>query len=124
MEQSRMTQDDVLFGYRLQLFALTPERGVLGPSDRHRVRHRRRHAYAPTKTPDRPTSAEGVPTACGTAPLPDPARHPATRPRGWRRCRSAKQCAANGSNARPTEPAPIADIDRGHYLSRQRAHAK
>jgi transposase InsO family protein len=28
MEQSRMTQDDVLFGYRLQLFALAAERGV------------------------------------------------------------------------------------------------
>src|SRR3954463_11062736 len=28
MEQSRMTQDDVLFGYRLQLFALAGERGV------------------------------------------------------------------------------------------------
>src|SRR3954447_15090704 len=28
MEQSRMTQDDVLFGYRLQLFALVSERGV------------------------------------------------------------------------------------------------
>src|SRR5215212_1633827 len=28
MEQSRMTQDDVLFGYRLQLFALVAERGV------------------------------------------------------------------------------------------------
>src|SRR3954449_1392180 len=28
MEQSRMTQDDVLFGYRLQLFALVGERGV------------------------------------------------------------------------------------------------
>jgi transposase InsO family protein len=28
MEQSRMTQDDVLFSYRLQLFALAAERGV------------------------------------------------------------------------------------------------
>jgi transposase len=28
MEPSRMTQDDVLFGYRLQLFALAAERGV------------------------------------------------------------------------------------------------
>jgi transposase InsO family protein len=28
MEPSRMTQDDVLFGYRLQLFALAGERGV------------------------------------------------------------------------------------------------
>src|SRR5690349_14798132 len=28
MEQSRMTQDDVLFGYRLQLFTLAAERGV------------------------------------------------------------------------------------------------
>src|SRR5215216_4132637 len=28
MEQSRMTEDDVLFGYRLQLFALASERGV------------------------------------------------------------------------------------------------
>src|SRR5829696_5338527 len=28
MEQSRMTEDDVLFGYRLQLFALAAERGV------------------------------------------------------------------------------------------------
>src|SRR5215218_8067243 len=28
MEQSRMTEDDVLFGYPLQLFALASERGV------------------------------------------------------------------------------------------------
>jgi hypothetical protein len=27
-EQCRMTRDDVLFGYRLQLFALAQERGV------------------------------------------------------------------------------------------------